>query len=54
MLTAGAIAPAVEQIASPVTGICPRSGSLKLGENYVICQLLLVNFTELYRAAIDK
>ena len=28
MLTAGAIAPAVEQIASPVTGIYPRSENL--------------------------
>ena len=58
MLTGGggAIAPAVEQIASAsqVTGICYRSGNLKLGEKYVFCQLLLVNFTEFYRAAIDK
>ena len=54
MLTGEAISPAVEQIASPVTGICPRSGNLKLGENYVFWQLLPVNFTEYYRAAIDK
>ena len=40
MLTAGAIAPAVEQIASPVTGICPRSENLKLYVNYVPCNLL--------------
>ena len=41
-LTAGAIAPAVEQIASPVTGICPRSENLKFYVNYVPCNLLLV------------
>ena len=29
MLTAGAITPSVEQIASPVTGICPCSENLK-------------------------
>ena len=34
MLTAGAIAPAVEHIAFPVTGICPRSENLKF---YVNC-----------------
>ena len=34
MLTAGAIAPAVEQIASPVTGICSRSENLNLYVNY--------------------
>ena len=40
MLTAGAIAPAVEQIASPVTGICPRSENLKFYVIYVPCKLL--------------
>ena len=34
-LTAGAIAPAVEQIAFPVTGICPAVKPLKLYANYV-------------------
>ena len=42
MLTAGAIAPAVEQIASPVTGICPRSENLKFYVNYAPCNLLFV------------
>ena len=40
-LTAGAIAPVVEQIASPVTGICPRSENLKLYVNYVPSNLLV-------------
>ena len=40
MLTAGEIAPAIEQIASPVTGICPRSENLKLYVNYVPCKPL--------------
>ena len=40
MITAGAIAPAVEQITSPVTGICPRSENLKCYVNYVLCNLL--------------
>ena len=44
MLTAGAIAPTVEQIASPVTGICPCSENLKFYVNYVPCNLLLVNW----------
>ena len=39
MLTPGAIAPAVEQIASPVTGICPHSENLKFYVNYVPCKL---------------
>ena len=42
MLTAGAIAPAVEQISSPVIGICPRSENLKFYVNYVSCNLLFV------------
>ena len=41
-LTAGAIATTVEQIASPVTGICPRSENLKFYVNYVPYNLLLV------------
>ena len=45
MLTAGAIAPAVEQIASPVTGICPCSENLKFYVNYVPCNLLFVKFS---------
>ena len=40
MLTAGPIAPAVEQIASPVTDVCPRSENLKFYVNYVSCNLL--------------
>ena len=40
MLTAWAIAPAVEQIASPVTGICPRSENLNFNANYVPYKLL--------------
>ena len=40
MLTGWAIAPAVKQIASPVTGICPRSDNLKFYVNYVPCNLL--------------
>ena len=40
MLTGGAIAPAVEQIAPPVTKICPPSESLNFGWNYVLYKLV--------------
>ena len=40
VLTSGTISPAVEQIASPVTGICPRSECVKFYVNYVPCNLL--------------
>ena len=56
MLTAGAIAPAVEQIASPVTGICPRSENLKFYVNYVPCNLLFVKVrsTGLHSGAAEQ
>ena len=44
----GAIATAVEQIACPVTGICPCLENLKLYVNCVPCDLLFVKVRYLH------
>ena len=48
MLTAGAIAPVVEQIVSPGPAFSPRSENLKFDVNYVPCNLLFVKVRYTY------
>ena len=42
MLTGGAVSPPLEQIAPPVTDVCPSSEKLKFGWNYVLFKIIPV------------
>ena len=42
MLTGGSVSPPLEQIAPPVTDVCPSSEKLKFGSNYALFKIIPV------------